>query len=85
MTTQQITIAFSRALMSRATAEVKQRFPHVNLRSGAWTYCFGRDHWEFHGPDKFTWNGRASNGYEARTKGWMAWLRHKGVNLDEAA
>lgn len=80
-----INISFSRSLLSQAHIEVRKHFPRVNLRSGAWTYHFNRDNWEFHGPDKFYWNGSASNAYEARYKGWMAWLRHKGINLDEAA
>jgi hypothetical protein len=80
-----INIVFSRALLLQAHAEVKKHFPQTNLRSGAWTYHFVRDNWEFHGPDQFYWHGSASNAYEARYKGWMAWLRHKGINLDEAA
>lgn len=82
-----IDFATSRNLLKLATAEVKRRFPSVNLRSGCWTHQLRpwRDRWEFHGPDRFRCDVRASNGFEARYKGWMAWLRSKGVDLEEAA
>lgn len=69
-----INIAFSRALLSEAHKLVKLRSPQLDLRSAAWVYHFGRQSWEFHGPNGFYWSGRASNAYEARYKGWMAWL-----------
>ncbi len=47
----------------------------------AWVHRF-LDGWEFHGPDKFYWHGRAGNAYEARYKGWMMWLEKQGVDLD---
>lgn len=59
-------------------AEVKRRFPEINLKSARyWTYKLGRDQWEFHGPNSFYWHGRAFSGWEARQKGWEAWLRTK--------
>lgn len=78
-----INITFSRTLLARAHALVKQHFPKMNLIKDAWTYHFHRDHWEFHGPDSFYWHGSADNAYEARYKGWMAWLRKSGINLDD--
>jgi len=80
-----INISFSRSLLSEAHALVKRNFPRINLKTGAWTYHFHRDSWEFHGPDKFYWHGRAGNAFDARYKGWMAWLRHKGINVDAEA
>lgn len=74
-----IDLAVSRALLKQAHELVKLRYPEVNLRRDAWAYHFIRDSWEFHGPDKFYWNGRANNAYEARYKGWMAWLRGQGI------
>lgn len=75
-----INISFCRALLAQANALVKEHFPETKLRGGdAWTYNLGRDHWEFHGPAEFYWHGSAGNAYEARYKGWMAWLRHRGV------
>lgn len=39
----------------------------------AWVYQTDGRRWEFHyGP--FYWHGRADNAYEARAKGWEAWL-----------
>lgn len=73
-------IAFCRALLREAHKIVKSSFPDIDLRTGAWTYHFHRDSWEFHGPEGFYWNGHASNAYETRYKGWMAWLKHKGVD-----
>jgi hypothetical protein len=33
---------------------------------------------EFIGPGGFWWSGRADNAYEARAKGWDAWLTARG-------
>ena len=35
--------------------------------------------WEFHAFDGFYWSGQAHNAFDARVKGWEAWLRHKEV------
>lgn len=52
----------------------------VNLRKAAWVYGpMFRDDWEFHGPDAFYWHGEAANAYDARAKGWRAWLRKQGA------
>jgi hypothetical protein len=73
-----ITVAFSRALLAKAHALVRQHFPDMELREVLrWHHL--RDRWEFHGPDSFRWDGRAGNAYHARYQGWMAWLRSKGV------
>jgi hypothetical protein len=77
-----IDTAFSRALLAEAHKAVKAAFPAIDLRKAAWVWCAGRDGWEFHGPERFYWNGRAGNAFDARYKGWLAWLRFKGVNLD---
>lgn len=68
-----INIAFCRALLAQAHELVREHAPGVKLRS-AWVYGYGREQWEFHGPNEFYWNGRAGNAYHARYKGWMAWL-----------
>ena len=78
-----INIAFSRSMLNRAHELVKLHFPEINLNKDAYTYHFHRDHWEFHGPDKFYWHGSAGNGWDARYKGWMAWLRSKGIKEAE--
>lgn len=74
-----IDTVFCRSLLAHAHEAVKLHFPDINLRKDAWVWHFQRDHWEFHGPAEFYWQGSAANAYDARYKGWMAWLRSKGV------
>jgi hypothetical protein len=52
--------------------------PDIQLRDD-WVWRSGRQTFEFHGPDKFYWHGRAVNAYDARYHGWVAWLKHKGA------
>lgn len=78
-------VAFTRGLLKLGHAEVKKFAPKVNVIKDAWVWHFSRDHWEFHGPGDYYWNGRASNAYEARYKGWMAWLRKQGWEGEEEA
>jgi hypothetical protein len=73
-----LNLVFSRLMLKRMHAEVKTYFPSTNLIKDAWVWN-SRRHWEFHGPEKFYWSGRADNAYHARYKGWSAWLQHKGV------
>jgi hypothetical protein len=71
-----VDLVFCRHLL----AQVKPRVQAAGKRivRDAWVWCAGRNHWEFHGPDKFYWHGRAANAYDARYKGWCAWLeRHR--------
>lgn len=77
-----IDIDFCRHLLAQGHKLVKASFPAINLRKDAWVWHFHRDNWEFHGPDEFYWHGRASNAFEARYKGWMAWLQEKGIDVD---
>lgn len=79
MASSDIDLIFCRSIMKDATALVKKHFPRVNLVKDSWTYQTGRDQWEFHGPEKYLWYGTAGNAYEARYKGWMAWLATKGI------
>jgi len=72
--TDHIDVTFCRGLLSEAHKAVKEKHPETNLRTAAWVYGYGRDRWEFHGPDGFYWHGHAGNAYDARYKGWMAWL-----------
>lgn len=67
-----INITFCRTLLRQVLPEVRASGKRIN--KDAWVWNAGRDHWEFHGPDKFYWHGRAANAYEARYKGWRAWL-----------
>jgi hypothetical protein len=67
-----INISFCRALLSQIVPEV--RAAGKSPRNDAWVWHSMRYSWEFHGPEKFYWHGRAYNAYEARYKGWRAWL-----------
>jgi hypothetical protein len=71
---------FGRLLLAQITPTVKDHTTAAQ-RKAAWTYHFGRGQWEFHGPDHFYWHGRASSAYEARYKGWIAYLESKGIDI----
>ena len=73
-----IDVVFCRHLLKGVLADVKRHCPHVEPKY-AWVWHAGRGHWEFHGPEAFYWHGRAANAYDARAKGWMAWLEKKEV------
>jgi hypothetical protein len=72
-----INIDFCRTLLAQIKPDLKRA--KRKMFKDAWVYHFRRDHWEFHGPDNFYWNGSAGNAYEARYKGWMAWLEQQGL------
>lgn len=67
-----IDVLFGRNLLSQIIPDVRKAGKRP-MKDG-WVWCAGRDHWEFHGPDDFYWHGSAGNAYEARYKGWSAWL-----------
>ena len=69
-----IDVVFCRRLLSNLRADPDFRATGKRLYKDAWVWSFGRDQWEFHGPGKFHWNGRAANAYDARFKGWSMWL-----------
>lgn len=84
---------FTRSLLKLGATQVKKHFPKIRIVKDAWVYHSGRGCWEFHGPKtgnadmpQFYWYGRAHDAYEARYKGWMAWLRSaaaaKGIDID---
>ena len=67
--------------LKEVNALVKQHFPKINVVQDCFTY-FIRSKWRFNIPsEKFLWCGEASNGYDCRCKGWMAYLKHKGVEV----
>ena len=72
-----VDVEFTRTLLTMIGPAVKAQGKRP--MKDAWVYHFGRGQWEFHGPDKFYWYGRAANAYEARYKGWVAWLCKQGV------
>lgn len=67
-----INIEFSRVLLAQIKPAV--RAAGRRIIKDAWVWHAHRDLWEFHGPDEFYWYGSADNAYEARYKGWSAWL-----------
>ncbi len=77
---QDVDIAFSRVLLRGVHDEVRKHLPKISVRKDAYVMNVGRDHWEFHGPDNY-YNGSisASNAYEARANGWLAYLKTKGI------
>lgn len=80
-----IDIAISRHLLGALRLEFARKgLAKVRLMKDAWVWHFHRDHWEFHGPDKFYWHGRAHNAYDARYKGWSAWLNANAPGLNKS-
>lgn len=72
---------FSRLLLARTHADVKQAIPGTRPMRDAWVHDNGHGCWEFNGPSGFYWHGRASSAYEARHKGWSAYLNNvKGIH-----
>lgn len=63
---------FQLLLYREIAADVRRYDPTIKLRD-AWVWCAGRDHWEFHFGD-FYWHGSAGGAYDARAKGWEAYL-----------
>ena len=72
-----INIQFSLNYLHLVIADVRKAFPGIKV-SKSWTWKLDDDHYEFHGPDKFYWHGSADNAYDARAKGWSAYLDMKG-------
>ena len=77
-----VNIAFSRQHLAVVHKDVRKAFPDIkNPMKAAWVHHSRslRDTWEFHGPEDFYYCMSASNAYDARAKGWDAYLKHKGV------
>lgn len=75
--------AFSRSLLSLIMKDVRKVTTPAE-RKEAWTYHFNRDHWEFHGPKDFYWNGAAGDGWHARYCGWEAWMKKHHPEMEVA-
>lgn len=82
---------FCRIYLRETHKDVKKAIPGVNLRKAAWVHnTGGGDSWEFQtvereGVEKFYWYGGAYNAYEARAKGWSAYLSKFFPHLDSEA
>lgn len=81
MNTQAIDVQFCRALLRAVMADVRP-FTTPAERKEVWVYQCMPEHWEFHGPSGFYWHGSAANAYDARAKGWMAWMDKCGHTTD---
>lgn len=68
-----ISITMCRQILAEMHAYLRKIGIKKPMRA-AWVH-HSFNQWEFHGPDGFYWNGRAHNAYDARLKGWKAWLR----------
>lgn len=79
MTVQRPTQTFTRALITAIVPAVETAGWRVMCDAS--TFHFHGDHWEFNGPTGFYWHGSASDAYEARYKGWMAYLRQNHKDL----
>jgi hypothetical protein len=81
-TMSNINTTFNRKLLTQTHDLVRKHFPQTKMiHTIGWTFKSGVWDWEWHGPDGFTWTGRADDAYEARSLGWMAWLKHKGIKI----
>lgn len=69
---------FTRAALAEMHKSVRQHFPSIRPMRDAWTHSTFNQ-FEFHGPEGFYWHGRAEDGWDARCKGWAAFLASKGV------
>jgi hypothetical protein len=55
----------------------------VDQRKDAWTWADSvRRMFEFHGPDGHYWYGQAHCKWEARARGWLAWMNKMGLDED---
>jgi len=79
-----IDVEFSRHYLTLVHADVK-RIPNWkgNIWKAAWIYKYGRDEYEFHGPDKFYCTVSSTNGYDARAQGWQSYIRQRHPILFE--
>jgi hypothetical protein len=78
-----INIDFCRTFLALVMTDVKQ-VTTTQERKDAWVYKCMKNHWEFHGPNEFYWHGSADNAYDARAKGWSAFLAKHHPDHGEA-
>lgn len=72
-------IVLCREVLKKTFERVQEHFPEIEYRH-AWVYNYRDGRWDFHGPEKFYWYGKADNAYDARAQGWQAFLEHKGID-----
>jgi len=64
---------FCRLLLKQVMKEVKKAVPDAQERKKAWAYNYKNGQVEFHFGE-FYWNGRGCCTWEAKAKGWEAYL-----------
>jgi hypothetical protein len=66
-------------MYAQIVPDVRKHVEGVRLTE-AWVWCASRrrGHWEFHFRD-FYWHGKADGAYDARYRGWAAYLESLGV------
>lgn len=75
MSLESMSISFSRELLRDVCLTLKKKHPHVHHLKDGWVWSGDRKHWEFHAfGSAFYRTFRAHNAYEARAKGWLAWM-----------
>ena len=79
-----VNTAFSRELLKRVLDDVRAYRISTGDRfafklTDAWVYKLGTDDWEFHF-GKFYRRGDSDDAFEARAKGWSAWLAAQEEN-----
>jgi len=74
-----INTSFTRAILAETHRQVREACPEIkHPMKAAWVWNGGRPgrgNWEFHGPDDFFYHvGSVLDAYEARSRGWEAYL-----------
>jgi hypothetical protein len=69
--------------MRITNALVRKHFPRIQPIGDAFSYYSDLYHkWCFRvAKSDFSWMGQADNGYDARVKGWQAFLKEKGIEV----
>jgi hypothetical protein len=83
MTIKDINVELSRILLGKVAPYVRKS-GHLAYKDGSTYHYAGSSSWEFHGPDKFYWHGDADNVYDARYKGWSAYLEKQQPEIFDA-
>jgi len=69
---------YCRSRLTETMIEVRKHVP-VQERKKAWVWRDGHWHVEFHGPNGYYWYGSGCCCYDARIRGWEAYLGHIGI------
>jgi hypothetical protein len=64
-------------MLAEVSRDVRKHVPGITLMK-AWVHSAGRGQWEFHFQE-FYWHGSAADAYDARARGWSAYLAKLGA------